>query len=94
MAELTWILFLRILDEREAREQEQAEAVGAEFSPSLDSPYRWRDWAAPDGPKRQALQSGNLILHNIDEPHIWHGNTLTGPRPTAGFSPMRPRSST
>jgi type I restriction-modification system DNA methylase subunit len=20
----------------------------------------------------------NLILHNIDEPHIWHGNTLTG----------------
>src|SRR5712692_11175990 len=54
--ELTWILFLRILDEREAREQERAEAVGAEFSPSLDSPYRWRDWAAPEGPKRQALQ--------------------------------------
>jgi type I restriction enzyme M protein len=20
----------------------------------------------------------NLVLHNIDEPHIWHGNTLTG----------------
>jgi len=58
--ELTWILFLRILDEREAREQEQAEAVGAEFSPSLGSPYRWCDWAAPDGPKRQALQSGTL----------------------------------
>ena len=58
--ELTWILFLRILDEREAREREQAEAVGAEFSPSLDSPFRWRDWAAPDGPKRQALQSGTL----------------------------------
>jgi type I restriction enzyme M protein len=28
--ELTWILFLRILDEREAREAEAAEAVGAE----------------------------------------------------------------
>jgi hypothetical protein len=41
--ELTWILFLRILDEREAREQEQAEAVGADFSPSLDLPFRWRD---------------------------------------------------
>ena len=27
--ELTWILFLRILDEREAREAEAAEAVGA-----------------------------------------------------------------
>src|SRR3989441_8143869 len=58
--ELTWILFLRILDEWEAREQERAEAVGAEFSPSLDSPYRWRDWAAPDGPKRQTLQKGTL----------------------------------
>jgi type I restriction enzyme M protein len=20
----------------------------------------------------------NLVLHNIDEPHVWHGNTLTG----------------
>ena len=29
--ELTWILFLRILDERESREAEEAEAVGAEF---------------------------------------------------------------
>ena len=36
--ELTWILFLRILDEREAREAERARAVGAEFTPSLESP--------------------------------------------------------
>ena len=54
--ELTWILFLRILDEREAREAEQAEAVGAECRPSLVAPYRWRDWAAPDGAKRTELQ--------------------------------------
>jgi len=45
--ELTWILFLRILDAQEAREREQAEVVGAAFSPALGSPYRWRDWAAP-----------------------------------------------
>src|SRR2546423_7523902 len=45
--ELTWILFLRILDETEAREAEEAEAVGASFAPSLESPYRWQDWAAP-----------------------------------------------
>ena len=55
--ELTWILFLRILDEREAQEKEQAEAVGAEFTPSLQSPYRWQDWAAPDGAKRQQLRT-------------------------------------
>ena len=45
--ELTWILFLRILDAQEAREAEQAEALGAEFSPALQAPYRWQDWAAP-----------------------------------------------
>ncbi len=45
--ELTWILFLRILDAQESRRKEEAEAVGAEFSPALKSPYRWQDWAAP-----------------------------------------------
>ena len=56
--ELTWILFLRILDEREAGEAERAAAVGSPFTPALQAPYRWRDWAAPDGAKRTALQSG------------------------------------
>jgi type I restriction enzyme M protein len=58
--ELTWILFLRILDEREEREAQEAEAVGVPFRPSLESPHRWRDWAAPDGSKRKELESGTL----------------------------------
>src|SRR5881296_4346931 len=58
--ELTWILFLRILDEREQREAEEAEAVGTEFTPSLEPPYRWRDWADPDGPKRRDLGAATL----------------------------------
>ena len=45
--ELTWILFLRILDEREQREEQESEAVGGTFRPSLASPFRWRDWGAP-----------------------------------------------
>ncbi len=45
--ELTWILFLRILDAQEVRDQERAAAVGTTFSPALKSPYRWQDWAAP-----------------------------------------------
>lgn len=45
--ELTWILFLRILDAQEEREREAAEAVGGTFTPALISPYRWQDWAAP-----------------------------------------------
>jgi type I restriction enzyme M protein len=45
--ELTWILFLRILDEKEHREQQEAEALSVPYRPSLDAPFRWRDWAAP-----------------------------------------------
>lgn len=67
------MLFLRILDEREAREAEEAEAVGAAYTPSLTPPYRWCDWAAPyddslftvgkehpQGWKRKELQDGAL----------------------------------
>lgn len=51
--ELTWILFLRILDAQELRDQEKAEAVGASFTPALRAPYRWQDWAAPP-PKNES----------------------------------------
>ena len=39
--ELTWILFLRILDEQEAKDAERAEAVGAELMQQADfsEPY-------------------------------------------------------
>ncbi len=58
--ELTWLLFLRILDEKEARETEEADAVAAEYTPSLEAPFRWRDWADPQGAKRIELQNGAL----------------------------------
>jgi type I restriction enzyme M protein len=58
--ELTWMLFLHILDEREEREEELSKAVSAEFRPSLEYPYRWRDWASPEGDKRLELQMGTL----------------------------------
>jgi type I restriction enzyme M protein len=45
--ELTWILFLRILDAQEKRDREAAVAVGEDFTPALASPFRWQDWAAP-----------------------------------------------
>lgn len=44
--ELTWILFLRILDEREQREAYEKSQFGGEFTPSIVEPYRWHDWAA------------------------------------------------
>lgn len=45
--ELTWILFLRILDAQEQKAQEEAEALGNDYTPALVAPFRWQDWAAP-----------------------------------------------
>lgn len=53
MPELTWILFLRILDEREEHEAEEAAALGLAFTPTLAVPFRWRDWAAPESARRK-----------------------------------------
>lgn len=58
--ELSWILFLRILDEREQLEADEADAVGVSFDASLEPPYRWRDWASPGGAKRAELTDAAL----------------------------------
>ena len=47
VAELTWLLFLRILDETEEREAEESRILGHDYTPSIAKPYRWRDWARP-----------------------------------------------
>ena len=52
--ELTWILFLRILDAQEARAREAAEAVGKPYREALKAPFRWQDWAAPYDEKSKA----------------------------------------
>ena len=58
--ELTWILFLRVLDDQEQAAEDEADAVGAGFTPSLHPRYRWRDWASPGGAKRKELEAGKL----------------------------------
>lgn len=47
---LTWILFLKFLDDLEMQREDEARLAGAKFRPAIDRPYRWRDWAAsPQG---------------------------------------------
>ena len=45
--ELTWLLFLRILDEQEHKEEPASAALGLPFQPAVAAPFRWRDWGAP-----------------------------------------------
>ena len=69
--ELTWILFLRILDEREAHEAEEADALGLAFTPSIKAPYRWRDWAAPDSALRKDTKASVWdFVHGKLLPHL------------------------
>src|ERR1700726_3625548 len=43
---LTWIMFLKFLDDLEREREEEAKLAGKRFRPAIEPPYRWRDWAA------------------------------------------------
>jgi type I restriction enzyme M protein len=43
---LTWIMFLKFLDDMEQIAEQEAKMSGKRFRPALEAPYRWRDWAA------------------------------------------------
>jgi type I restriction enzyme M protein len=43
---LTWIMFLKFLDDMERMREEEAILRGERFRPAIEPPYRWRDWAA------------------------------------------------
>ncbi|MBS0365113.1 MAG: SAM-dependent DNA methyltransferase [Proteobacteria bacterium] len=43
---LTWVMFLKFLDDLEVRHQDEASLDGRSYEPIVAAPYRWRDWAA------------------------------------------------
>ena len=43
---LTWVMFLKFLDDLEAVHEEESELDGKPYQPIIEAPYRWRDWAA------------------------------------------------
>ena len=42
---LTWIMFLKFLDDLELQREQEAKLAGKKFRTAIESPYRWRDWA-------------------------------------------------
>ena len=46
---LTWIMFLKFLDDLELQRETEAELAGKKFERAIDPPYRWRDWANSAG---------------------------------------------
>lgn len=46
---LTWVMFLKFLDDMERMRETKAVLEGKPFRPAIGPPYRWRDWAADPG---------------------------------------------
>jgi type I restriction enzyme M protein len=42
---LTWIMFLKFLDDNEQLQEMNAKLESKKYNPSISQPYRWRDWA-------------------------------------------------
>ena len=51
LPQFTWILFLKLLDDAEKVREEEAFLEGTldKYKQLIESPYRWRDWAADEG---------------------------------------------
>jgi type I restriction enzyme M protein len=61
---LTWIMFLKFLDDLEVVRETEAKLAGKRYRPSVEAPYRWRDWAA----KVEGITGPELIAFiNQDE---------------------------
>lgn len=56
---LTWIMFLKFLDDMEQIEESKARIRKERYRPAIEPTYRWRDWAAQDngitGPELMAF---------------------------------------
>lgn len=58
---LTWVMFLKFLDDLEIMHEGEAELDGRRYQPIIEPPYRWRDWAA-----REDGISGDELLAFIN----------------------------
>jgi len=56
---LTWVMFLKFLDDMEWIHEDEAQMERKPFRPIIDPPYRWRDWNRPS-----AMVSADEGLHN------------------------------
>lgn len=61
---LTWIMFLKFLDDLELQREDEVKLAGKKFKPAIEAPYRWRDWAA----KSDGIPGDELLsfLNNED----------------------------
>ena len=55
--QISWILFLKYLDDLEVERENTALLTGESYEPLLDEPYRWSSWAYPKDDKGELMKS-------------------------------------
>lgn len=45
--QISWVVFLKYLHDLGVERQDRAELDGETYTPLIDSPFRWDEWAAP-----------------------------------------------
>jgi type I restriction enzyme M protein len=55
--QISWILFLKYLDDLESDRQNQALLTGEKYEPLLDEAYRWSNWAYPRDGRGELLKT-------------------------------------
>jgi len=71
---LTWIMFLKFLDDTEILRETDAALAGKKFIPAVEPPYRWRDWAA-----NEAGITGQELISFINNDEAVRPDCTKGP---------------
>ena len=61
---LTWVMFLKFLDDLEFKHEQEAALDGKRYQPIIEKPYRWRDWAT-----REDGITGDELLDFVGQEH-------------------------
>lgn len=70
---LTWVMFLKFLDDLELLHEEEADLDGKRYQPIVEAPYRWRDWAA-----REDGLTGDELLSFLNQERTRRADGTTG----------------
>jgi type I restriction enzyme M protein len=71
---LTWVMFLKFLDDMEKEREMEAVMAGKRFRPAIEPPYRWRDWAA-----REDGVTGDELIAFINQDEAVRPDGTRGP---------------
>ena len=70
---LTWVMFLKFLDDLEIVHEQEAALDGKRYQPIIEPPYRWRDWAT-----REDGITGDELLAFINQEAAYRADGKIG----------------